>query len=81
MPSMKKLLFVLSSLMSSVTYAQIDVMRYFEPRNYFSSLISGYEKLEFKWTLPDRAQVAMNEGINALDERIMHWPSIILQKY
>jgi tetratricopeptide (TPR) repeat protein len=63
--------FLFLTLLSAVSniYGQVDMMKYFSPGSYFESLLGGYQKLEFKWTLPGKLQVEMNEGINALEER------------
>jgi len=65
---MKRLLIFLFISTSTSLYCQVDMVKYFSPKSYFESLISDYQKLEFKWTLPGDLQVEMNEGINALDE-------------
>lgn len=62
--------------------AQVDMVKYFNPKSYFESLVSGYQRLEFKWTLSGNLQVEMNEGINALEEKsyeiaITHFSNVL----
>ncbi|HTH57175.1 MAG TPA: tetratricopeptide repeat protein [Cyclobacteriaceae bacterium] len=66
---MKRFLIATLMFSSSLLHAQVDMMKYLRPQSYFSSLMAGFEKLDFKWTLADTLQIEMNEGINALDEK------------
>lgn len=49
--------------------AQVDVLKYANEDAYLNSLISGFQKLDFKWNLPGEIQIDMNEGLNYLDEK------------
>lgn len=56
-------------LTANIAKAQVDVLKYANEEAYLNSIISGFQKLDFKWNLPGEIQIDMNEGLNYLDEK------------
>jgi tetratricopeptide (TPR) repeat protein len=52
-----------------VATAQVDMLKYANEDAYLNSLISGFQKLDFKWNLPGEIQIEMNEGLNYIEEK------------